>query len=277
MTYQARSTNAELGSCILSWQFFLRLIALSASIIVVMASAMHALAQNTDPAQSVEKDDKRVARVLLSPTKRLSLQSELVAKVVEAPKRTGQNFKKGDLLVRFDCRQFEAELQIVQASANAASIELKSKKRLLKHRAVGKDEVLLAATNLERANAEEMLGKLKVAQCELRAPFDGAVVENHVRPFEYGPRDEPLMIILDTSALELEMVVPSTWLQWVQVGHQFSVEVDETGTAHNAIVSRISPEVDAVSQTVKLIGLFEKLPDNTLAGMSGIAHFSGGS
>jgi membrane fusion protein, multidrug efflux system len=50
--------------------------------------------------------------------------------------------------------------------------------------------------------------------------------------------------------------------------------VDETRRSYPARVKEIGASVDAASQTIKVIGAFEKLPPEVLAGMSGSAQFA---
>ena len=77
-----------------------------------------------------------------------------------------------------------------------------------------------------------------------------------------------------TSELELDLIVPSNWLRWVNRGTTFIFSVDELGQEYKARVTRLGAKVDAVSQTIKLTGSFVVRPQSVLAGMSGTATFA---
>ena len=92
-------------------------------------------------------------------------------------------------------------------------------------------------------------------------------------PFEIPAANAPVMTVVDDSSLELDLIVPSTWLRWVKPGSEFDFSIDELGTSFRAKVARLGAKVDAVSQTIKITGVFINRPDSVLAGMSGTARF----
>jgi len=140
-------------------------------------------------------------------------------------------------------------------------------------KATGKSEAQIAkARELEFRERARAIGQ-QVKQCAIKAPFNGRVAQLMTQPFETPPANEPLMRIVSDRELELHMVVSSRWLQWLQTGTPFSFEVDETGKIHHAVIKRVAATVDAVSQTVRVVGVFEQHPDRVLPGMSGNAHF----
>ena len=163
------------------------------------------------------------------------------------------------------------------ANARATAIESQSKTRLVKHGAAGKDEAAIAIVALAKANAELEVHKVRLAGCEVLAPYAGRVVELNVRAMELPPADRPLLVFLDTERLELEMVVPSNWINWLKSGANLMFTVDETGLTHAASIARIGAEVDPVSQTLRVTAEFPSPPPQLLPGMSGTARFAGES
>lgn len=222
-------------------------------------------------AQSV--GDAHRTRILIKPASRVKIRSDIPAKIIALPFTEGQSFKKGDILLKLDCRQYQAAQAASAASRQAAEVEYRSKKRLLRYRAVGKEEVALAKANFEKAKAEFEARNLRLEGCIITAPFNGSVSEQRLHLHEYATPDQILMSIIRNEGLELEMIIPSRWLNWLQPGFGFSFDVDETGQSLVGSIKRLGAEVDPVSQTIKAIGRFENQPDNVLPGMSGTAHF----
>lgn len=226
-------------------------------------------------AQSVGETGIFETRGLVRSRMRVEYRSELVAPVLATPVLAGQSFVQGDLLVSFNCVRHSAQAEAAMAAARAAAVEYKTKTRLLKRGAAGKDETVFAEAAFAKARAEAEAAQAVIAGCELRAPFAGRVVEMNARPLELPPSDKPLIVFLDNGQLELEMVVPSNWLGWLAGGMALEFVVDETGQTHQARISRIGAEVDAVSQTVRVTAQVEGNPAKLLPGMSGFARFSG--
>jgi len=193
------------------------------------------------------------------------------------PFGAGEQFKRDDILIRFDCSRYDAERNAAAAAANASDIEHRTKRKLFKYKAVGRDEVRLAAAQSARANAELKVQQVRSKQCEYKAPFDGRIIDQIVKVHEFPQNGEPLLTILNDSKLELQLVVPSNWLRWLKPGIQFQFEIDETGEIHQGKITRLGAEVDPVSQTIRVLGSFKINPSRVLAGMSGTAFFSTGS
>ncbi len=214
------------------------------------------------------------ARVLVRASNRVEYQNEIIAPIQKAPFLSGQTFKKGDTLIQFNCSRYEAEQNAAKASANAAAIELNTKRRLYKYKAVGKNEVSLAAAKMAEAQAQVEVQNARNQSCIFAAPFDGRVVEINAQVHEFPPTDRPLVVIINDTKLEMEMVVPSYWLRWLKPNTKMQVSIDETGESGSGLIERIAAEVDPVSQTVKVIASFTQKPPSVLAGMSGSVKFT---
>ena len=251
-----------------------------ATMFLVILSPIQSSAENfvTNGSANVGgQSNQFVARGLIRSNTKTEIRTELKAPVAQAPFKAGQEFAEGDILIAFDCERYEAELNAAKAGANAAWIEYKSKKRLLAHQAIGKDEVRLAAANANRASAETEIRKVINSDCEIKAPFSGRVVEANTGAGEYPTSEKPLMVILDDGNLEIEILVPSNWLVWLKQNQKLTFAIDETGNSIQGQISRLGAEIDPVSKTIKVYASLEPDSDFILAGMSGQAFFSGGS
>lgn len=218
------------------------------------------------------------ARGLIRAFHRAEISTELNAKIKKINMREGDRFKKGDELIVFDCERYNAELKVAKAGANAAWIDYKTKKRLLAHNAIGKNEVQLSAAQASKASAQAEVYKIINKDCQIKAPFNGRVVTSNVHAHEFPIKDKPLLVILDDSDLEIEMIIPSNWLTWVKGGERFNFKIDETGLVIEGVLDRIGAEIDPVSQTIKAFGvLTDSRQKNILAGMSGSVFFVRGS
>jgi len=214
------------------------------------------------------------ARGVVRAPRRIALSSRLGVTVLSVPKSEGDLFEEGEPLLVFDCKELKAERAALAAAHHAASVELKQKRHLLKFGAAGRGEVDLAQAHANRSWAEVTAMDARLDECRVDAPFSGRVAELGVRAAQRAPVGEPLMTIIDNSSLEVELVVPSVWLRWLETGMAFSFTIDETGLSHEASIDRIGAEVDPVSQTVKLYGVLVEGQDRVLAGMSGAAFFA---
>ncbi len=213
------------------------------------------------------------SRALVVASQEAVLSSELAARIENIAVKEMQRFKKGDLLIQFDCSLYEAQKDVVSANANGALIKLKSDEQMLQMRSIGKYELELSISEYEKAKSELRIAELNVERCQIKAPFDGAVEEIVVNTFETIQPQVELMKIIQTDILELEMVVSSEWISWLTIGHPIKVYIDEIQKEFNASISGIGANVDPVSQTIQLKGTITNTSPALLPGMSGRVVF----
>ena len=222
---------------------------------------------------SYSNAEVRESRALVVASQEAILSSELAARIENIAVKEMQRFKKGDLLIQFDCSLYEAQKDVVSANANSALIKLKSDEQMLQMRSIGKYELELSISEYEKAKSELRIAELNVERCQIKAPFDGAVEEVVVNTFETIQPQVELMKIIQTDVLELEMVVSSEWISWLKIGHPIKVYIDEIQKEFNATISGIGANVDAVSQTIQLKGTITDTSPALLPGMSGRVVF----
>lgn len=237
-----------------------------------------ALAEPADPLLEVSPAaglTGREARGVLRARDQALLSSELAGRIVEMPFAEGQAFAKGDVLVRFDCSAYQAQLRAAEAAGQAAREELMHNRQLASLNSVGRFEVARAEAHLAEAQAQAQVQQVQVRRCALGAPFDGRVVARKVQPHESVAAGVPLLDIVDNRTLEIHLLVPSRWLGTLKPGDSFDFVPDETGQTLRAEVKRLGARIDEGSQTLLLIGALPAEAKGLLAGMSGTAHFAG--
>lgn len=205
----------------------------------------------------------------LVPRRFTTLSSELAARIERLPAQEGDHFKEGQVLVALDCAIQRAQLDEVRAALQGAEKTLSVNRRLHTMHAGGALEAEVAAAEVAKVRARIAAGAATVAKCVLAAPFPGRVVELKVREQQFVQAGQAMIEILDDSVLEVEFLVPSRWLAWLKPGHAFEIAVDETGRGYPARVIRLGARVDAVSQSVKVVGAIRGAFPELMAGMSG--------
>lgn len=213
------------------------------------------------------------ARALVNATEKVSISSEIAARVKNINFLLGDAFKKGDVLVSFDCDIYKAQRDVIKAEYTSATIQLENDKELLDMKSIGKLQYQLTVSNHEKAKAELNIANFNVDRCEIIAPYDGKVTDVYTSIFTSIEQRQPLMDIIGDGLLEAEIVVPSSWLKWLKKGHAVKIIIDETGDTLDANVISLGATVDAVSQTIELKAQFNEKYETLIPGMSGIVKF----
>ena len=159
--------------------------------------------------------EPRDIRAQLAPRQYTTLAAEIGAKVQRLAVTEGGAFKKDQLLVQFDCSLQQAQLNKAHAGQNAADKTWRANQRLAQLNSVGKVELETSQAEVQKAAAEVAASKALLDKCRVTAPYAGRVAEQKIREQQYAQPGQPLLDIIDDTALELEFLVPSRWLVWL--------------------------------------------------------------
>lgn len=213
-------------------------------------------------------------RGLVRAVEQAQIATDLQTRVAKIGFQEGERFRKGDVIVEFDCRKQRAELTASEATLLEMTLTLDKYRLLQRAQAAGKNDLEIAEARAAKASAETQGLRSHLEQCVLKAPYDGRVLEMNLHAHESPQPGKPFVGIISDGALEIDLIVPSDWLRWLAVGEQTTFTVDETKTDFLISVSRIGASVDAISQTVKIVAVFADPPAKVLSGMSGTAIFT---
>ena len=212
-------------------------------------------------------------RGLIRPLRETVLSTDVTAKVSHISVKDGDYFKQGEKLIQFDCDRQKAELRAVEAETKTRELMFRNTQDLSQLNAVGSLELEVSKAQFDKAFAELNVVKVRHQKCEIKAPWSGRVTEVNAHAHEVIEPGREIMKILDDDSLEIEMIVPSNWLRWLEPGINSPIAVDETGKNYEIIISRVGARVDPVSQTVRLYASFKDKTTDVLAGMSGTVIF----
>jgi membrane fusion protein, multidrug efflux system len=228
----------------------------------------------TAPGSLHAQNGGETLRGIVTSVNEAMIGTDLIFPIASLPFREGQHFSKGDVLVAFSCSDLAAQVKSAEAVLRAERITQENTARLARSKAVGAFEVDMARAKMDQAAAELEAYQSKMSRCVVRAPYDGRIAFMRAHEHEIPEPNQPLMQIVSEGELEIEALLPSSWLRWLKPGSSFSIRIDETGETKQAEVVRIAAIVDPVSQTVKVTGRFSDDTIGILPGMSGPTEFN---
>jgi membrane fusion protein, multidrug efflux system len=207
----------------------------------------------------------------LVPIHAATLSSEIAARIDAIATRVGERFRKGDVLVSFDCALPNAQLTHAQAALTEAARTLEIDRRAAAQKTTAQLELDIPAAEVLKAKADLAAAEARVSKCTIAAPFAGITVEQKMHAFEYASPGQPVIAVLDDRALEVELTVPSRWLGWLRPGTPFQLRVDGSGKTYPAKLVRLGGRVDRASQSVRAIGEVTGEAPELLPGIEGHA------
>jgi membrane fusion protein, multidrug efflux system len=240
---------------------------------VVLAAVPAAGWSKTDRSVDAARPDRGATRGIVKAGTQAVLYAQVQGRVNHVPYKEGQRFAKGATLVQLECDKHQAELSAAAAEHEGKSKAFQNNKELAQLNAISTIDLALSESESKKALAARRIAEINVRGCHVTAPFAGRVVGMMVNEHENVFPNDKLLSVLDDTSLEIELVLPSASLSWLKRRARFTFTVDETRQGYPARVKEIGASVDAASQTVKVIGVFDALPADVLSGMSGSAQF----
>lgn len=238
----------------------------------VIAAFMGCTRTMAAPTATDAEDSERIRTQLVSQHD-VVISSQVEGKIAQLPLKEGDAFKRGQLLVGFDCELYAAQLRKAEAAAEAANKVYAVNQQLSALRSVGELDVEQAKAKAKEADAEAAYVRATVNRCRVTAPFGGRIAKRMAAQFEYVPAGKPLLQIVDSENLELKLNVPSVWLAWLRVGTTLHIHIDDLNADYAGAIIRLGARVDPVSQTLEVIASIKGSPPELLPGMSGWARF----
>lgn len=211
--------------------------------------------------------------VVLKPDKQAILSSLMDGYIEELPVKEGDTVEKDQLLVGFNCNIYQAEYDKAVAQLEEADTAHQANIRLQKLGAISDPEFNQSKFELAQAVADLAIKKEVVDFCSIKAPFSGTIVKIYVKQYQTISKNIEILELLDNSELRIELIAPSTWLSWLKVGDKFSIDIVEINKTYSASITHILPKIDAISQTVRIIGKIDNNGGGLIAGMNGKAYF----
>lgn len=111
----------------------------------------------------------------------------------------------------------------------------------------------LLALRLSRADVEMLSTEpiRALARYEIRAPFDGTVIEKHIAVGEAIKEDATIFVIADLSAVRVEVTVYAKDLKAVKEGHTVTVRSDVIGSQATGRLIHVGPLVGEQTRSAK--------------------------
>lgn len=133
----------------------------------------------------------------------------------------GDYVKTGQLLLSLDCREYQYNLQQIEAGIKAARIthDLSQKnfnrnKRLKEKSNISdqlfdqsKAEFLNSQAELNRQQSQLSLAQLTIERCQIKAPFAGQITQRFVQPGQLLSPNAAVVELLQTDHLEIEALL----------------------------------------------------------------------
>jgi membrane fusion protein (multidrug efflux system) len=181
----------------------------------------------------------------------------------------GRRVKKGDLLVKIDDSELQAQLAQSKSRHELAKLNLARAENLRQTQSNTQADVDRVRSEFSAAEADIDLLKVRLARTEVRAPFEGVVEARTLSPGDYINTQSIITTINDLSRLKVEFQVPERYIGKVRPGTKFSMKstTAEQDAAADGEVYFVNSVIDRNTRSSEVKGFLTKAPATVKAGM----------
>lgn len=165
----------------------------------------------------------------------------------------GTRVSRGEVLVKLDAPDLEAQATALRAQAVAAQQDADRQRRLLDEGIASRRQVEERSAAATAASAAADAAEAMVARTRLISPIRGAVQRVLVQPGERVASGQPLIEVIDDRQLDLVAPVSAADLRRLKVGLPASVEVGDGSTARSGRIQAIAPALDSLANSTQVV------------------------
>lgn len=206
------------------------------------------------PTQMYEMIDNLTGTLL--PDEEVDLAFETSGKIIGIYFEEGARVKKGELLAKINDRPLQAQLLKLQAQKKLTDEKEFRQRQLLDRDAISRESYDQVATELQSIEADIMLIEARIAETELRAPFDGVVGLRMISEGAYATTQTKIIRLVKTDPLKIEFSIPERYAGEVTPGFPITFNIDGFQNSFDAKVYAIDPKVDINTRTILVRALY---------------------
>lgn len=201
------------------------------------------------------EDIIRITGFLL-PDEEVDLSFESSGKITNIFFKEGSNVKKGQLLAKINDKPLQAELQKLEAQLPLARDRVFRQRSLLAKDAVSQEAYESVNTELDKLMADVELVKARIAQTELRAPFDGIIGLRQVSEGAYASPTVIISKLTKIMPLKVEFTVQEAYANQIQNGTVLNFTVKGDDSSHRASVYAVESKLDETALSLRARALY---------------------
>jgi membrane fusion protein (multidrug efflux system) len=186
----------------------------------------------------------------------IEIRSEISGKVEKIFFNEGSRVKKGDILIKVDDSELQAQLLKAQYQKKLAEEKEYRQRLLLEKEAISRQEYEIALTELNTLEAEIQLIKARIDKTEIRAPFDGVIGLRYISVGSYISPSVKITTLQNIDTLKLEFSVPEKYIRFVDVGDRVNFKVQGSDKRYSAVIYAIDPKIDPATRTLQVRAIF---------------------
>jgi membrane fusion protein (multidrug efflux system) len=186
----------------------------------------------------------------------VDIRTEVAGKIVKLNIKEGDYVNKGDLLVKLNDNDLQAQLKKALERHKLLELTESRQKSLYEKQGISRQEYDIAASELSSQRAEIEYIKAMIERTEVKSPFSGVI---GLRNFSEGAYISPSDIISrlqKVDFLKIDFSIPQKYYSNIRKGSNLSFRIPPDTNHYVVSVLATEPKIDETTRTFKIRGRF---------------------
>ncbi len=192
----------------------------------------------------------------VSPSQEVDLKTEASGKITQLPLEEGAKVKKGQLLMKINASELEAQLKQKQNREELLKQKLTRKERLLENEGISQESYDETKTELESIQAEVDLIQARIEKRAIRAPFDGTLGLRHVSMGSYVSPSTKVISLINKQPVKIDFSVPGEYAKYIENGEPIKFSVNGVDSNLTAKIFAIEPAINVDTRTMQVRAIY---------------------
>lgn len=183
----------------------------------------------------------------------IDLMPEISGKVTNIYFSEGQSVNKGDVLVKINDADLQAQLLKVKTQIQLSEQKLERLKKLFAINGVSQEEVDTQQNELDGFKADQAYIQAQINKATITAPFSGILGLKNISEGSFVSPTTAMVSLVQVKPLYIEFSVPEKYKDLLKKGVNltFSAETEITSQTYSASIYAIEPTVDVNTKTIR--------------------------
>ncbi|MBK8663402.1 MAG: efflux RND transporter periplasmic adaptor subunit [Ignavibacteriales bacterium] len=182
----------------------------------------------------------------------VDLSPEVAGKITKIYFKEGSSVAKGQLLVKINDSELQAQLKKNDVKLQLAAQNLDRQKKLLELNGTSQEQYDNSMFEYRSIEADIDLLKAQIAKTEIRAPFSGQIGLRYVSEGAFATPGVKIATLQNKSALKIDFTVPQNYSIYMKEGRTISFTTGNEVDPLQAKIYAIEPGVDQQTATLKV-------------------------
>ena len=182
----------------------------------------------------------------------VELRSEISGKITEIYLDEGQLVKKGQLLLKINDSELQAQKTRARYRLDLAEERETRQRKLLEKGGISQEDYDATLNEVNVLRSELKLIEAQIAKTELRAPFNGKIGLKYVSEGSYISPSTRIASLQNINPVKIDFSIPERYVNLVETGDRITFTVQGTDKSFEGEIYAIEPKIESQTRTLQL-------------------------